>query len=75
VDCFDKKGTRLYAGNAKNCLQELTARFGTDIVFQIARLFPVIYQNARTLGAKGVETLKDRLKLSKCSIIKDKLPI
>jgi hypothetical protein len=71
VDCYDKNGKKLYSGNAKNCFEELTARFGADIVFPAAKLFPTTYSAARSQGAKGQAALKETLESKKCLELKE----
>ena len=72
ADCYDKDGTLLYKGNASNCLEEMQARFGPDIIFPAQQVFPKQYEAARAQGAGGVAALKTTLSSGTCKELKAK---
>jgi hypothetical protein len=72
ADCYDKAGALLYKGNASNCLEEMQARFGPDIIFPAQQVFPKQYEAARAQGAGGVAALKATLSSGTCKALKAK---
>jgi len=72
ADCFDRAGALLYKGTARNCLEEMQARFGPDIIFPTQRVFPKQYEAARAQGANGQSALKSTLSSGTCKDLKSK---
>ncbi len=72
ADCYDKAGALIYKGNASNCLEEMQARFGPDIVFPAQQVFPKQYEAARAQGANGQAALKTTLSSTTCKDLKAK---
>jgi hypothetical protein len=72
ADCYNKAGTLLYKGSASNCLEEMQARFGPDIIFPTQQLLPKQYELARAQGAGGVTALKTTLSSDTCKALKAK---
>lgn len=72
ADCYDKAGALLYKGNASNCLEEMQARFGPDIIFPAQQVFPKQYETARAQGAGAVAALKATLSSGSCKTLKAK---
>ncbi len=72
ADCYDKAGTLLYKGNARNCLEEMQARFGPDIIFPAQQVFPKQYEAARAQGANAQAALKTTLGSGTCKVLKAK---
>jgi hypothetical protein len=71
-DCYDKAGALVYKGNASNCLEQMQARFGPDIIFPAQQVFPKQYEAARAQGAGGVAALKATLGSGTCKALKAK---
>ncbi len=72
ADCYDKAGALIYKGNASNCLEEMQARFGPDIIFPTQQVFPKQYEAARAQGANGQAALKTTLGSATCKDLKAK---
>jgi hypothetical protein len=73
VDCYDESGKLVYQGTKKSsCYDDLTARFGVDILFPTQQLFPKLYDQAQQQGANGEKFLHDALQNSSCAELKAK---
>lgn len=66
VDCYDSKGTLVYAG-AKMCYQELLEKYGSNFTYQAGLLFPKLYAEAEAQGAQAQSYLRQKLEASSCS--------
>ena len=74
VDCFDAGGALLYPGQTKNCLDELTAKFGPDIIHPAMQLVPGLYKQAQAQGAGGVAFLRSALQAKTCAELRTQYP-
>lgn len=69
VDCYSDNQL-VYSGTATNCYDELTARFGADIIIPTQTLLPNLYEQARAQGANGQQALILALHGASCAELK-----
>jgi len=68
-DCYNSTGQLVYQGNAQagSCYDELTSKFGSNLIYQAQVLFPNLYNRCIQSSGNQVQCLNDGLKEQGCA--------